>query len=122
LRQNLVAPAGAIEKCDTNMVFELPQSYADGGLRSRYTLRRFLDAAFFDHGYEHFKLHQFHVSRSSDLQLDKTKGRYPFLDNGLWASRNFPAPPLSALNGHNNSHGYDDEGWHWLRKEQRSRS
>jgi hypothetical protein len=46
------------------MVFELPQSYADGRLRARYSVSRFLDAAFLDHGYEHFELHKFHESRS----------------------------------------------------------
>jgi len=87
LRQTVVSAAGAVEKNDAKMIFELSQSDADCRLSAAYAVGSFLNAAFFDHGDEHFELHKFHGYRSLEFATAKNeKGRYLLLDNGLWAS------------------------------------
>ncbi len=66
------------------MIFELSQSDADCRLSTAYAVGSFLNAAFLDHGDEHFELHKFHVDCSVEFTTaKKEKGRYLSLDNGL---------------------------------------
>jgi hypothetical protein len=58
--QAIGPPARPVEKCRADLVFQFSKCDADRRLRTRYAVRGSPDAALFDDGYEHFKLHEFH--------------------------------------------------------------